>query len=75
MTVPPRAGLAQATARPGRPLMWRTCIKTLTENDRMTQMINGYWITQIVHAAAAFSLADHCRRARHQRGYRREGWR
>ena len=22
-------------------------------------MINGYWITQIVHAAAVFSLADH----------------
>ena len=34
-------------------------IMTLTESDRMTQMINGYWITQIVHAAAVFSLADH----------------
>jgi hypothetical protein len=32
---------------------------TLAENDRMTQMISGYWITQIVHAAAVFSLADH----------------
>jgi hypothetical protein len=30
----------------------------LTENHRMMQMINGYWITQIVHAAAVFSLAD-----------------
>jgi hypothetical protein len=27
------------------------------DTDRMMQMITGYWITQIVHAAAAFSLA------------------
>lgn len=36
--------------------------KELTMNsntDRMMQMITGYWVTQIVHAAAAFSFADH----------------
>jgi hypothetical protein len=27
--------------------------------DRMMQMITGYWVTQVVHAAATFSLADH----------------
>ena len=27
--------------------------------DRMMQMIIGYWVTQVVHAAAVFSLADH----------------
>ena len=27
--------------------------------DRMIQMIFGYWVTQIVHAAATFSVADH----------------
>jgi hypothetical protein len=27
--------------------------------DRMTQMITGYWITQVVHAATVFSFADH----------------
>jgi hypothetical protein len=30
-----------------------------TETDRMTQMITGYWVTQVVHAAATFSFADH----------------
>jgi hypothetical protein len=32
---------------------------SLNDSDRMMQMINGYWITQIVHAAATYSLADH----------------
>jgi hypothetical protein len=27
--------------------------------DRMMQMIIGYWVTQVVHAAATFSIADH----------------
>ena len=27
--------------------------------DRMMQMITGYWVTQVVHAAATFSIADH----------------
>lgn len=31
----------------------------LADTDRMMQMITGYWITQIVHAAATYSLADH----------------
>lgn len=30
--------------------------------DRMMQMITGYWVTQIVHAAATYSLADHLAR-------------
>jgi hypothetical protein len=36
--------------------------KELTMNsdtDRMMEMITGYWVTQIVHAAATFSFADH----------------
>jgi SAM-dependent methyltransferase len=28
-------------------------------NDRMMQMITGYWVTQIIHAVATYSLADH----------------
>jgi hypothetical protein len=32
---------------------------TLSDNDRMMEMINGYWITQIVNAAATYALADH----------------
>lgn len=32
---------------------------TLSDNDRMMQMINGYWVTQIVNAAATYALADH----------------
>ena len=27
--------------------------------DRIMQMIIGYWVTQVVHAAATFSIADH----------------
>jgi hypothetical protein len=30
-----------------------------TDTDRMMQMITAYWVTQIVHAAAVYSLADH----------------
>ena len=30
-----------------------------SDTDRMMQMIFGYWVTQIVHAAATFSFADH----------------
>ena len=30
--------------------------------DRMMRMITGYWVTQIVHAAATFSFADHLAR-------------
>src|SRR6516165_1674716 len=30
-----------------------------SDTDRMMQMITGYWVTQIVHAAATFSFADH----------------
>jgi hypothetical protein len=41
--------------------------------DRMMQMITGYWVTQVVHAAATFSIADHLAKAprdgrRHRRG-------
>lgn len=32
---------------------------TPTENDRMMTMITGYWISQLVYAAAKYSLADH----------------
>jgi O-methyltransferase domain/Dimerisation domain len=32
---------------------------TPSDNDRMMEMISGYWITQIVHAAATYSLADY----------------
>jgi hypothetical protein len=32
---------------------------TLSDNDRMMEMINGNWITQIVNAAATYALADH----------------
>jgi hypothetical protein len=35
---------------------------TLSDNDRMMEMINGYWITQIVNAAATYALADHLAR-------------
>jgi len=31
--------------------------------DRMMQMITGYWVTQVVHAAARFSIADHLAKA------------
>ena len=31
--------------------------------DRMMQMITGYWVTQVVHAAAMFSIADHLAKA------------
>jgi hypothetical protein len=31
----------------------------LNNSDRMMQMITGYWVTQIVRAAARYSLADH----------------
>jgi Dimerisation domain len=31
----------------------------LSDIDRMMEMINGFWITQIVYAAATYSLADH----------------
>ena len=30
-----------------------------SNTDRMMGMITGYWVTQIVHAAATFSFADH----------------
>lgn len=30
-----------------------------SDTDRMMQMITAYWVTQIVHAAATFSFADH----------------
>ena len=30
-----------------------------SDTDRMMQMITGYWVTQVVHAAATFSFADH----------------
>jgi hypothetical protein len=33
-----------------------------TPSQDMIQMITGYWVTQIVHAAARFSLADHLER-------------
>jgi SAM-dependent methyltransferase len=33
------------------------------DTSRMMQMINGYWISQIVHAAATYSLADHLAKA------------
>jgi hypothetical protein len=29
----------------------------------MMQMITGYWVTQVVHAAATFSIADHLAKA------------
>lgn len=29
------------------------------EADRTMQMITGYWVTQVVYAAATFSIADH----------------
>jgi hypothetical protein len=32
------------------------------DTDHMIQMITGYWVSQIVHAAATFSLADHLAR-------------
>jgi O-methyltransferase domain/Dimerisation domain len=32
---------------------------TPTDIDRMMRMITGHWVTQIVHAAATYSLADH----------------
>jgi hypothetical protein len=35
---------------------------TLSDNDGMMEMINGYWITQIVNAAATYALADHLAR-------------
>jgi len=38
------------------------CPKELMVNsdtDRMMQMITGYWVTQIVHAAATFSFAEY----------------
>ena len=31
---------------------------TMSDHERMMQMINGYWVSQIVSAAAAYSLAD-----------------
>jgi len=34
-----------------------------TDADRMMQMITGYWVTQVVHAAATFSIADHLAKA------------
>ena len=34
-----------------------------TDADRMMQMIIGYWVTQVVHAAARFSIADHLAKA------------
>ena len=33
------------------------------DSDRMMQMITGYWVTQVVHAAATFSIADHLAKA------------
>src|SRR5882724_6933772 len=35
----------------------------IPNGERMIQMITGYWVTQTVHAAAAFSLADHLAKA------------
>jgi hypothetical protein len=37
----------------------------MNQNDagRMMQMITGYWVTQVVHAAATFSIADHLAKA------------
>lgn len=32
---------------------------TPSDYDRMMTMITGHWITQIVHAIAKYSLADH----------------
>src|SRR5258707_7343283 len=29
------------------------------DTERMMQMITGYWVTQVVRAAAALSIADH----------------
>ena len=34
-----------------------------TDADRMMQMIIGYWVTQVVHAAARFSIADYLAKA------------
>ena len=34
-----------------------------TDADRMMQMITGYWVTQVVHAAARFSIADYLAKA------------
>jgi hypothetical protein len=37
-------------------------MKDVTMNantDRMMQMITGHWVAQMIHAAAAYSLADH----------------
>jgi hypothetical protein len=34
-------------------------MKNPTDTDRMMQMITGFWVTQVVHAAATYSLADH----------------
>jgi hypothetical protein len=53
MTAPPAP--AKRKRPPDRVDFLCGYIMTLTENDRMTQMINGYWVTQIVHAAAVFS--------------------
>jgi O-methyltransferase/methyltransferase family protein len=33
------------------------------DGDRMMQMITGYWVTQVVHATARFSIADHLAKA------------
>ena len=33
------------------------------DSDRMMQMITGYWVTQVVNAAATFSIADHLAKA------------
>src|SRR5262249_48701567 len=30
-----------------------------SDTDHMMGMITGYWVTQVVHAAATFSFADH----------------
>jgi hypothetical protein len=37
----------------------KTLATGASDTDRMMQMITGYWVTQIVHAAATYSLADH----------------
>ena len=34
-------------------------ITTDSDSERMMQMITGYWVTQIVRAAAIYSVADH----------------
>jgi hypothetical protein len=34
----------------------------LNDTERMMQMITGCWVTQVVHAAAMFSLADYLAR-------------